>query len=75
MAQPMHVRQDEPILSTVAAVEEAEGKPGWAAWLRTDINPRFSDVPILACCLVSGLCDSVAFNASGVFVSMQTGIA
>ncbi|KAH8886576.1 hypothetical protein GQ53DRAFT_657657 [Thozetella sp. PMI_491] len=38
-----------------------------------DINPSFSDLPILACCAVSGLCDGVAFNATGTFASMQTG--
>ncbi|KAF3769324.1 hypothetical protein M406DRAFT_337558 [Cryphonectria parasitica EP155] len=38
-----------------------------------DIDPAHSDAPIIACCFVSGLCDSVAFNASNVFVSMQTG--
>ncbi|KAK1622081.1 hypothetical protein BDP81DRAFT_466313 [Colletotrichum phormii] len=42
-------------------------------WLRDDVNIRYTDVPVLACCLVSGLCDSVAVNAAGVFVSMQTG--
>lgn len=46
---------------------------GWATTLQHDIDPSHSDVPILACCFVSGLCDSVAFNASSVFVSMQTG--
>ncbi|KAI3535666.1 hypothetical protein CABS01_15857 [Colletotrichum abscissum] len=42
-------------------------------WLRDDVNIRYTDIPVLACCLVSGLCDSVAVNAAGVFVSMQTG--
>ncbi|GKT62881.1 DUF1275 domain protein [Colletotrichum tofieldiae] len=41
-------------------------------WLRDDVNIRYTDIPVLACCLVSGLCDSVAVNAAGVFVSMQT---
>ncbi|OHE92996.1 hypothetical protein CORC01_11719 [Colletotrichum orchidophilum] len=42
-------------------------------WLRDDVSIRYTDLPVLACCLVSGLCDSVAVNAAGVFVSMQTG--
>lgn len=46
---------------------------GWLTTVRDDIDPVHSDAPILACCFVSGLCDSVAFNASSVFVSMQTG--
>lgn len=41
--------------------------------LREEINPSHSDLPVLATCFVSGICDSVAFNASSVFVSMQTG--
>lgn len=51
----------------------SQKKRGWIATLRDDIDPTNSDAPILACCFVSGLCDSVAFNASSVFVSMQTG--
>jgi len=45
----------------------------WAAGLREEITMSHADLPVLACCAVSGLCDSVAFNAGGVFVSMQTG--
>ncbi|KAF2712816.1 hypothetical protein K504DRAFT_362570, partial [Pleomassaria siparia CBS 279.74] len=41
--------------------------------LLDDINLTWADVPILSCSLVSGLVDSVAFNAGSVFVSMQTG--
>ncbi|KAK1995440.1 hypothetical protein LX36DRAFT_162600 [Colletotrichum falcatum] len=48
-------------------------KRTFADWLRDDVNIRYTDIPVLACCLVSGLCDSVAVNAAGVFVSMQTG--
>lgn len=42
----------------------------WLGNLREDVSASYSDLPILACCAVSGLCDSVAFNAGGVFVSM-----
>lgn len=48
-------------------------KPGLMARLRDEISPAHSDLPVLATCFVSGICDSVAFNASSVFVSMQTG--
>ncbi|KAK8000709.1 hypothetical protein PG990_013309 [Apiospora arundinis] len=43
------------------------------AGLRDDIDIAYADIPICLCSLVSGLCDSTAFNASAVFVSMQTG--
>lgn len=46
---------------------------GWLASLSDEIDPARSDIPTISCCFVSGLCDSVAFNASNVFVSMQTG--
>lgn len=52
---------------------QTQPKRGVIEWLRDDVNVRYTDVPVLACCLVSGLCDSVAVNAAGVFVSMQTG--
>ncbi|KAH6646024.1 hypothetical protein BKA67DRAFT_663893 [Truncatella angustata] len=43
------------------------------ARLREDVNIQYADIPVCLCSLVSGLCDSVAFNAASVFVSMQTG--
>ncbi|TVY64316.1 hypothetical protein LSUE1_G009247 [Lachnellula suecica] len=41
--------------------------------LQTEITLEHADIPIIACCLVSGLCDSSAYNAWSCFVSMQTG--
>lgn len=41
--------------------------------MRGEVDKNHADIPICLCSLVSGLCDSVAFNASSVFVSMQTG--
>ncbi|KUI57841.1 hypothetical protein VP1G_05165 [Cytospora mali] len=41
--------------------------------LRHDIDPSHSDLPVLACSFVSGLCDSVAFNASNtIFLALGT---
>ncbi|CAG8980671.1 hypothetical protein HYALB_00013592 [Hymenoscyphus albidus] len=40
--------------------------------LTTDITLEKADLPIIATCLVSGLCDSSAYNAWECFVSMQT---
>lgn len=58
--------------------DEAQTKPQkpagpWSS-LRDDINLTGADWPILACSFVSGLVDSVSFNAASVFVSMQTGM-
>ncbi|KAK0654761.1 hypothetical protein B0T16DRAFT_450524 [Cercophora newfieldiana] len=46
---------------------------GLLAHLRRDIDVRHADLILIVCCMLSGLCDSVAFNATGAFVSMQTG--
>ncbi|KAH7409560.1 hypothetical protein BKA64DRAFT_570975 [Cadophora sp. MPI-SDFR-AT-0126] len=42
-------------------------------YFNDEIAIEHADVPIIACCLVSGLCDSSAYNAWSCFVSMQTG--
>lgn len=41
--------------------------------LTDEIDLNYAYIPLLIYCMVSGLSDSVAFNAAGVFVSMQTG--
>lgn len=46
---------------------------GFLSRLRDDVNLSWADIPMLACSYMSGLIDSVAFNATSVFVSMQTG--
>ncbi|KAI9647850.1 hypothetical protein NHQ30_004238 [Ciborinia camelliae] len=38
-----------------------------------EITLVHADIPIIACALVSGICDSSAYNAWTCFVSMQTG--
>lgn len=58
-----------------AALEKANESSSWSwlSQLRDDISLSYAELPVLACCMVSGLCDSVAFNATGTFASMQTG--
>ena len=41
--------------------------------LLDDVSVTNAEYPLLACCIVAGLVDSVVFNATGVFASMQTG--
>lgn len=43
------------------------------AHLSGEISTRRADWPLIACSLVSGLLDSIAFSAWGCFASMQTG--
>lgn len=59
--------------SVTSADRRESPKPSFVAGLREDINIQYADIPVCLCSLVSGLCDSIAFNASSVFVSMQTG--
>jgi hypothetical protein len=40
---------------------------------RRTIRNYMTSIPILLCCLTSGLVDSAVFNAWGVFATMQTG--
>lgn len=51
-------------------------RPNWRSaiqYFKSEIAIEHADIPIMACCLVSGLCDSSAYNAWSCFVSMQTG--
>lgn len=42
-------------------------------YLARPVDPAHCDIPVVLCCLTSGLCDASAFAAWGCFVSMQTG--
>lgn len=55
------------------SAQDTAARPSRLAGLRSDIDIAYADIPVCLCSLASGLCDSVAFNASSVFVSMQTG--
>jgi uncharacterized membrane protein YoaK (UPF0700 family) len=43
------------------------------AYLAQPISTTHAAIPLLVCCLISGLTDSVAYNAWSTFISMQTG--
>ncbi|CAK7271585.1 hypothetical protein SEPCBS119000_004681 [Sporothrix epigloea] len=47
--------------------------PPSSSSLSDEIDLSYAYIPLLLYCFVSGISDSVAFNAAGVFVSMQTG--
>ncbi|KJR86094.1 uncharacterized protein SPSK_02686 [Sporothrix schenckii 1099-18] len=53
--------------------QKASVPPSTKSSLTDEIDLSYAYVSLLLYCLVSGLSDSVAFNAAGVFVSMQTG--
>ena len=60
-------------MSDEEANDTAVAPRGFVARLQDDVDLAYAYYPLLLYCLVSGLSDSVAFNAAGVFVSMQTG--
>jgi uncharacterized membrane protein YoaK (UPF0700 family) len=43
------------------------------AYFAKPISTRHASILLLVCCLISGLTDSVAYNAWSTFISMQTG--
>ncbi|KFY64957.1 hypothetical protein V496_02907 [Pseudogymnoascus sp. VKM F-4515 (FW-2607)] len=47
----------------------------WFEELKRDISLHHADIPLIATCFSSGLCDSSTFNAWNTFVSMQSGNA
>ncbi|RDW79978.1 hypothetical protein BP6252_04616 [Coleophoma cylindrospora] len=61
-----------PITENPASAQKPAQRP-LLSYFKTEISIEHADVPIIACCLVSGLCDSSAYNAWTCFVSMQTG--
>lgn len=42
-------------------------------YLAADVDERWTDLPLLACCFITGLLDSAVFNVWQCFVGMQTG--
>ncbi|KAL8765675.1 MAG: hypothetical protein Q9209_007313 [Squamulea sp. 1 TL-2023] len=42
-------------------------------YLAAPINTHHADLPLLACCFVTGIIDAGAYNAWGTFMGMQTG--
>ncbi|OBT66922.1 hypothetical protein VE03_04191 [Pseudogymnoascus sp. 23342-1-I1] len=50
-------------------------RTSWLEELKRDISLHHTDIPVIATCFSSGLCDSSTFNAWNTFVSMQSGNA
>ncbi|KAL8798683.1 MAG: hypothetical protein Q9182_006469 [Xanthomendoza sp. 2 TL-2023] len=57
----------------------ADGQPRGSKRLRryltAPIDTHHADLPLLACCFVTGIIDAGAYNAWGTFMGMQTGTA
>ncbi|KAK0110054.1 hypothetical protein ONS95_002714 [Cadophora gregata] len=65
----------EPPSPSIGSTTKSKGSNWRSAiqYFNREIAIEYADIPIIACCLVSGLCDSSAYNAWSCFVSMQTG--
>ncbi|KAK0634175.1 hypothetical protein B0T14DRAFT_534104 [Immersiella caudata] len=70
---PTHQKPQLPPPSNPPSDVKKPEPQGLLARLHRDIDTHHADLMLIVCCCVSGLCDSVAFNATGAFVSMQTG--
>ena len=47
--------------------------PRCRRYLTATIDTHHADLPLLACCFVTGIIDAGAYNAWGTFMGMQTG--
>ncbi|OBT58679.1 hypothetical protein VE04_01086, partial [Pseudogymnoascus sp. 24MN13] len=56
-----------------AEKQSPKARSSWLTELKRDVSLNHTDIPVIASCFSSGLCDSSAFNAWNTFVSMQTG--
>ncbi|OOF92862.1 hypothetical protein ASPCADRAFT_210109 [Aspergillus carbonarius ITEM 5010] len=54
-------------------MSDTKGASPVVTYVRAEINTKYADLLLLACCFCSGLLDSTMFNEYNTFVSMQTG--
>ncbi|PYI07348.1 DUF1275 domain protein [Aspergillus sclerotiicarbonarius CBS 121057] len=54
-------------------MSDTKGASPVVTYVRAEINTKYADFLLLACCFCSGLLDSTMFNEYNTFVSMQTG--
>jgi len=69
-AETSHSRDEE--IEDVSQGENKASPP--SSWSR-NVDTSLTSIPIILCCFCSGLIDSCAFNAWGVFGTMQTGVS
>ncbi|CAL8585002.1 hypothetical protein XPA_010584 [Xanthoria parietina] len=56
-----------------SSTSEKHTKHSVRQYLAANISTRHADLPLLACCFVTGIIDAGAYNAWGTFMGMQTG--
>ncbi|KAI4222215.1 MAG: hypothetical protein L6R36_006315 [Xanthoria steineri] len=55
------------------STSEKHSKHSVRRYLAANVSTRHADLPLLACCFVTGIIDAGAYNAWGTFMGMQTG--
>ncbi|KAI0206317.1 DUF1275 domain protein [Astrocystis sublimbata] len=72
-AAPPNLGGDSLGNSSSEQINDKKPKSSLIAKFSEDLDPRFVYLPLLVCCLATGLTDGTLYNAYGTFVSMQTG--
>ncbi|KAI0971349.1 DUF1275 domain protein [Xylaria arbuscula] len=72
-AAPPILGNDSPGNSSSEQLNETKAKPSFLSRFADDLDPGLVYLPLLVCCLATGLTDGTLYNAYGTFVSMQTG--
>ncbi|KAI0098195.1 DUF1275 domain protein [Nemania sp. FL0031] len=71
--QPKPVNDSSGNNSSSEHLSEAKSRSTFFDRFSEDLDPRYVYLPLLVCCLATGLTDGTLYNAYGTFVSMQTG--
>ncbi|OJJ30913.1 hypothetical protein ASPWEDRAFT_119845 [Aspergillus wentii DTO 134E9] len=57
----------------VTEKEQLPARRGFVGYLSSEIDTKWSDIPLIVCCYVGGLIDGLSYNYWGNFSNMQTG--
>ncbi|KAI0445934.1 DUF1275 domain protein [Xylaria telfairii] len=72
-AAPLKTGNDSSGNSSSEQLNEKNHRSSFLTKFSDDLDPRLVYIPLLVCCLATGLTDGTLYNAYGTFVSMQTG--
>lgn len=68
---PSHVDESTPLVTGQSNKRDKQ----FRKYLLAPVNLHHADLPLLACCFVTGIIDAGAYNAWGNFMGMQTGMS
>lgn len=70
---PVKGGSDLSLAETAFVPEKRPRRRGLSRYFLSEIESRWSDVPLMICCFIGGLVDGLSYNYWGSFVNMQTG--